>query len=58
MFYEDDWRICKGHALENMTVMRKIALNLLAKESSKGSKNAKRLKAGWDDNFLVQLLLV
>lgn len=57
VFHEDDSRIRKGHAPENMTVMRKIALNLLAKESSKGSKKAKRLKAGWDNDFLVQVLL-
>ena len=57
VFHEDDSRIRKGHAPENMTVMRKIALNLLAQESSKGSKKAKRLKAGWDNDFLVQVLL-
>lgn len=57
IFGEDDSRIRKGHAPENMTVMRKIALNLLAKESSKGSKKTKRLKAGWDNDFLVQVLL-
>lgn len=56
VFHEDDSRIRHGHAPENMTVMRKIALNLLAKESSKGSKKAKRLKAGWDNDFLVQVL--
>jgi len=57
VFHEDDSRIRHGHAPENMTVMRKIALNLLAKEASKGSKKAKRLKAGWDNDFLVQVLL-
>ena len=57
VFHEDDSRIRKGHAPENMTLIRKIALNLLVKESSKGSKKAKRLKAGWDNNFLVQVLL-
>lgn len=57
VFHEDDSRIRKGHAPENMTVMRKIALNLLAKESSKGSKKTKRLKAGWDNDFLIQVLL-
>ncbi|MEM9486598.1 MAG: ISAs1 family transposase [Cyanobacteria bacterium P01_F01_bin.116] len=57
VFHEDDSRIRTGHAPENMTVIRKIALNLLAQESSKGSKKAKRLKAGWDNDFLVQVLL-
>ena len=57
VFHEDDSRIRKGHAPENMTVIRKIALNLLAKESSKGSKKTKRLKAGWDNDFLIRVLL-
>ena len=57
VFHEDDSRIRKGHAPENMTVIRKIALNLLTKESSKGSKKAKRLKAGWDNDFLVRVQL-
>jgi len=47
----------QGHAPENMTVMRNIALNLLVKESSQGSKQAKRFEAGWDNDFLVQGLL-
>lgn len=57
VFHEDDSRIRRGHAPENMTVIRKIALNLLAQESSKGSKKGKRLKAGWDNDFLVRVLL-
>ena len=57
VFHEDDSRIRTGHAPENMTVIRKIALNLLANESSKGSKKAKRLKAGWDNDFLIRVLL-
>ncbi|MEO0373270.1 MAG: ISAs1 family transposase [Cyanobacteria bacterium P01_A01_bin.17] len=57
VFHEDDSRIRLGHAPENMALIRKIALNLLAKESSsKGSKKAKRLRAGWDNDFLVQVL--
>jgi len=57
VFHEDDSRIRKGHAPENMTLIRKIALNLLAKDASKGSKKTKRLKAGWDNDFLIQVLL-
>lgn len=56
-FGEDSSRIRKGHASENMTVMRKIALNLLARETSQGSKKAKRLRAGWNNDFLIQVLL-
>ena len=57
VFREDDSRIRTDHAPENMTLIRKVALNLLTKESSKGSKKRKRLKAGWDNDFLIQVLL-
>lgn len=58
VFHEDDSRIRTGHAPENMTVMRKIALNLLSKENStKGSKKGKRLKAGWDNDYLIKVLM-
>ena len=56
-FREDDSRIRSGHAPENMTLIRHIALNLLAKESSlKVGKKGKRLKAGWDDDYLAKVL--
>lgn len=57
VFREDDSRIRTDHAPENMTLMRKIALNLLTREPSKGSKKRKRLRAGWDNDFLIQVLL-
>ncbi|PSN19113.1 hypothetical protein C7271_08960 [filamentous cyanobacterium CCP5] len=57
-FGEDQSRIRSGHDPENMTLMRKIALNLLAKESSvKVGKKAKRLKAGWDNDYLLKVLI-
>lgn len=56
-FDEDSSRIRSGHAPENMTLIRKIALNLLAKEASaKVGKKAKRLKAGWDNDYLLKVL--
>jgi predicted transposase YbfD/YdcC len=56
-FHEDDSRIRTDHAPENMTLIRKIALNLLTKETStKVGKKAKRLKAGWDNNYLAKVL--
>lgn len=57
VFHEDNSRIRNDHSPENMTLIRKIALNLLSKESSKGSKKRKRLKAGWDNDFLIRVLL-
>ena len=57
-FGEDQSRIRSGHAPENMTLMRKIALNLLAQESSvKVGKKAKRLKAGWDNDYRLKVLV-
>ncbi|MDX2243506.1 MAG: ISAs1 family transposase, partial [Leptolyngbyaceae cyanobacterium bins.302] len=38
-------------------LVRHIALNLLTHEkSSKGGVKAKRLKAGWDNDYLVKVL--
>ena len=41
VFREDDSRIRTDHAPENMTLIRKIALNLLTKESLKGQQEEK-----------------
>ncbi len=56
-FREDESRMRKGHCAENFSVMRHIALNLLKNDKSVrlGVKN-KRLKAGWDEDYLVHLL--
>jgi predicted transposase YbfD/YdcC len=56
-FREDDSRIRKGHGAQNMAILRHMALNLLKQEtSSKRSIRGKRLKAGWDERYLVQAL--
>lgn len=56
-FREDDSRIRSGHAPENMSLIRHIALNLLGREKSvKAGTKAKRLKAGWDNNYLAKVL--
>lgn len=56
-FREDDSRIRTGNAPQNMAVLRHIALNLLKQEqSAKRSIRAKRLKAGWDEDYLAQVL--
>lgn len=56
-FDEDHSRLRTGHGAENMALLRKIGLNLLKNEkTSKRSINGKRLKAGWQDEYLFSVL--
>jgi len=56
-FHEDQSRIRAGYAAENFAVLRHIALNLLRQQQTKRlSVKAKRLKAGWDTDYLLQVL--
>jgi predicted transposase YbfD/YdcC len=56
-FREDQSRIRQGVAAENFVVLRHIALNLLKQAQGKRlSTKAKRLKAGWDNDYLLQVL--
>ncbi len=56
-FREDDSRVRKDNAPENLAVLRHIALNLLKQEKSlKVGIKAKRKRAGWDNNYLMKVL--
>ena len=56
-FREDESRIRRGKAPENFAVLRHIALNLIKKETSlKKSIKSKRLRSGWDNDYLMKVL--
>ena len=57
-FQEDQSRIRRGHADANFSIVRRFAVSLLKNNRTKkiGLKN-KRLAAGWDDDYLLELLL-
>lgn len=56
-FSEDSCRIRRGHGAHNLSLLRRMALNLLRLEKSKGSLKMKRYRAGLDNQFLVKILL-
>lgn len=56
-FDEDQCRIRKDHGPENFSRLRRISLNLLRQEKSlNASVRGKRLKAGWDRDYLLKVL--
>lgn len=57
-FREDESRIRKDNGPQNFALLRQIALNLLKQEGSvKHGIKAKRLNAGWDEAYLLKVLL-
>ena len=56
-FREDECRVRKAHAAENLAVLRHMALNMLKNEkTAKGGIHAKRLQAGWNNDYLLSVL--
>ena len=56
-FDEDASQCCRGYTAENLAVIRHVGLNLLSRDKkTKVGVKTKRLKAGWDDNYLKHIL--
>jgi predicted transposase YbfD/YdcC len=56
-FREDESHVRVGYAGENLVLVRKLALNLLCREkTAKGDIRAKRLRAGWNRDYLLTVL--
>jgi hypothetical protein len=56
-FKEDESRTRKGDGAENLSILGRMALNLVKPEKSgKTSVRGKRLKAAWSPDYLQTLL--
>jgi predicted transposase YbfD/YdcC len=55
-FREDENKTAAGHAGANLGLVRRVAASLLSQDPEKGSIKAKRLHAGWDDEYRLQVL--
>jgi predicted transposase YbfD/YdcC len=53
---EDQDRTRLGHAPNNLAVLRHMALNVMQKDTTKGSLRGKFKRAAWNDTYLAQLL--
>ena len=55
-FGEDDHLLRHHHAAQHLTLVRKMALNLLKQDPTKRSIKNKRKRLAWDEPFLERLL--
>lgn len=56
-FGEDACRVRKGHGAQNLSRLRRIALNLLQRETThRRGIHIKRQRAGWDHDYLLRVL--
>ena len=57
-FREDQCRVRKDHGPQNINTLRQIGHNLLKNERTlKVGIQGKRLNAGWDEDYLLKVLL-
>ena len=56
-FHEDQCRLRKGDESASFVVLRHMAINQLKLETtSKGGVHARRLRAEWDNAYLLEIL--
>ena len=56
-FREDDSRVRDQRAARNLAVLRRMAINLVGRDgSTKASVRARRKRAAWDNDYMLQLL--
>ena len=55
-FADDLSRYRAGHGANNMAVVRRFALGLVRANKTKGSIKTRRKAAGWNPQFLLQIL--
>jgi predicted transposase YbfD/YdcC len=56
-FHEDACKIHEGNAPENLSILRKMAKNLLGRAKTKAdSFRSLQLRAGWDNDFLFRII--
>lgn len=55
-FQEDGHQARIKNLPQIFSILKRVALNILRQDESKGSLRGKRLKAGWNEDFLFSLL--
>ena len=55
-FGDDQSRLRTGHGAKNMAVVRHFAINLVRTANDKRSIKLRRKRAGWDPNYLAEIL--
>lgn len=55
-FREDESRTSAGHAGANLGLLRRVAVSLLKQTGKHGSIQTRRMKAAWNDEYLLKVL--
>jgi predicted transposase YbfD/YdcC len=55
-FREDQSRTHAGHAGANLGMLRRVAVSLLKRAGTRGSIQTRRMRAAWDDDYLLNVL--